>query len=34
MGLLVATDVFQEAMGCLFLDLEYVMIYIDDIIVL
>ena len=34
MGLLVATDVFQEAMGGLFLDLEYVIIYIDDIIVL
>ena len=34
MGLLVATDVFQEAMGGLLLDLEYVIIYIDDIIVL
>ena len=34
MGLLVAADVFQEAMGGLFLDLENVIIYIDDIIVL
>ena len=34
MGLLVTTDVFQEAMGGLLLDLENVIIYIDDIIVL
>ena len=33
-GLLVATDVFQEAMEGLILDLEYVIMYIDDIIVL
>ena len=33
MGLLVPTNVFQEAMGGFFLDLENVIIYIDDIIV-
>ena len=34
MGLLVTTDVFQEATGGLFLDLESMIIYIDGIIVL
>ena len=33
-GLLVAMDVFEEAMGGLFLDLKYVIIYIYGIIVL
>ena len=34
MGILVAADIFQEAMGGLFLDLEGVIVYIDDIIIL
>ena len=34
MGILVAADIFQEAMGGLFLDLESVTVYIDDIIIL
>ena len=34
MGILVAAGIIQEAMGCLFLDLESVIIYIDDIIIL
>ena len=33
-GILVAADIFQEAMGCLFLDLGSVIVYIDDIIIL
>ena len=34
MGILVAADIFQEAMGGLFLNLESVIVYIDDIIIL
>ena len=34
MGILVVADIFQEAMGDLFLNLESVIVYIDDIIVL
>ena len=34
MGLLIATDVFREEIGGLFLDMENVIIYLDDIIVL
>ena len=34
MGIKVASDVFQSAMGRLFLDMEEVLIYIDDILIL
>ena len=34
MEILVAADIFKEAMGGLFLDLESVIVYIDDIIIL
>ena len=34
MGILVAADIFQEAIGGLFLDLESVIVYTDDIIIL
>ena len=34
MGVKVATDVFQEAMSSLFNDLENVIVYLDDIIIL
>ena len=33
-GILVAVDIFQEVMGGLFLDLESIIVYIDDIIIL
>ena len=34
MRILVTADIFQEAMGDLFLDLESVIVYINDIIIL
>ena len=34
MGLAISSDVFQEALGNLFLDLEYVQVYLDDLIVI
>ena len=34
MGILVAADIFQEVMGSLSLDIERVIVYIDDIIIL
>ena len=34
MGILVTVDIFQEAMVYLFLDLEIVIVYINDIIIL
>ena len=34
MGIKVATDVFQEAMGSLLLDMEGVVVYLDDILIL
>ncbi len=32
-GVKVATDIFQERMGALFLDMAVVVVYMDDIIV-
>lgn len=34
MGLLISSDVFQEALGRLMLDLENVYCYLDDIIII
>ena len=34
MGILVAANIFQEVMGSLSLDIERVIVYIDDIIIL
>ena len=34
MGLKIALDVFQEAMGELFADMENVVVYIDDILII
>ena len=34
MGLKIASDVFQEAMGELFADIENVVVYIDDILII
>ena len=33
-GVCMASDVFQQALGGLFQDLQYVLVYIDDIIVI
>lgn len=34
MGILVATDIFQSTIGTLFQNLEYLIVYIDDLITL
>ena len=34
MGLVIASDVFQAEMGTLFVDMENVLVYIDDILVI
>ena len=34
MGLVIASDIFQAEMGTLFVDMENVLVYIDDILVI